>query len=435
MDMQMKITRPANLLWLLTLLSIGFCEVTTADSMSLMQQHGDHDKHFEEIDIGHMRVYYHQRMIGTAIVEKDYIVYQLDGVTKDLLARKSHWRKDLPDVLPELSISQEQAEAMVTGEILFVDLIIISPDSDVFPVGSTTDNPCWVVRSINKQGDYIVTIIDAITEEHLGRGVPPPSAAFSLTGPWYFNPCSGSWYAWSEHAQWWFNEMGYPTEEIEWPTEAMIQSHVQSNEIKLFYELAHGGSTSFASGCLDGSNAEYTYAYEIEAWIAGYEKKPFTFIGSCGGMCSTGPGTFAYEFRKGSNINSTVVGYCGMAEQQCATCWTLSIDWQDALFSYMSLGYTVKDAFEQANADYPACASGNCMRFAGDENYVLDLLTCPADLTGDDQVNIDDIFAALGLWGDCDDPCPPYCAGDMTKDCTVNIDDIFSILGQWGPCE
>ncbi len=60
---------------------------------------------------------------------------------------------------------------------------------------------------------------------------------------------------------------------------------------------------------------------------------------------------------------------------------------------------------------------------------------CPADLTGDDQVNIDDIFAVLGLWGDCPDPCPPYCTGDLTEDCTVNIDDIFAILGQWGPCD
>ena len=59
---------------------------------------------------------------------------------------------------------------------------------------------------------------------------------------------------------------------------------------------------------------------------------------------------------------------------------------------------------------------------------------CPADLTGDDQVNIDDIFAVLGLWGACPDPCPPYCAGDLTEDCTVNIDDIFAILGMWGPC-
>ena len=59
---------------------------------------------------------------------------------------------------------------------------------------------------------------------------------------------------------------------------------------------------------------------------------------------------------------------------------------------------------------------------------------CPADITGDDVVNIDDIFAVLGLWGDCADPCPPYCVGDITEDCTVNIDDVFAILGQWGDC-
>jgi len=60
---------------------------------------------------------------------------------------------------------------------------------------------------------------------------------------------------------------------------------------------------------------------------------------------------------------------------------------------------------------------------------------CPADLTGDDQVDIEDILVVLDLWGDCPDPCPPYCAGDLTEDCTVNIDDIFAILGMWGPCE
>ncbi len=67
--------------------------------------------------------------------------------------------------------------------------------------------------------------------------------------------------------------------------------------------------------------------------------------------------------------------------------------------------------------------------------YELNTSPCPADLTGDDQVNIEDIFAVLGLWGACPDPCPPYCSGDLTEDCTVNIDDIFAILGLWGPCE
>jgi len=68
-------------------------------------------------------------------------------------------------------------------------------------------------------------------------------------------------------------------------------------------------------------------------------------------------------------------------------------------------------------------------------NGIPDECECQADLNGDDVVNINDIFMVLGLWGDCDDPCPPYCPGDLTEDCTVNIDDIFSILGQWGECE
>jgi len=67
--------------------------------------------------------------------------------------------------------------------------------------------------------------------------------------------------------------------------------------------------------------------------------------------------------------------------------------------------------------------------------YEFQVDVCLADLTGDSVVNIDDIFAVLGLWGTCPDPCPPYCTGDLTDDCLVNIDDIFAILGQWGPCE
>ncbi len=85
--------------------------------------------------------------------------------------------------------------------------------------------------------------------------------------------------------------------------------------------------------------------------------------------------------------------------------------------------------YDDTCSGYPYCNSGSV--------YIFNISTtpCPADLTGDDQVNIDDIFAALGLWGDCPDPCPPYCAGDLTEDCTVNIDDIFAILGMWGPCD
>ena len=49
-----------------------------------------------ETETSSLRVHFHQRTIGEAIVEKDYIVYQLDKDTSELVARKSHWRNDLP---------------------------------------------------------------------------------------------------------------------------------------------------------------------------------------------------------------------------------------------------------------------------------------------------------------------------------------------------
>ncbi len=58
---------------------------------------------------------------------------------------------------------------------------------------------------------------------------------------------------------------------------------------------------------------------------------------------------------------------------------------------------------------------------------------CYCDLTGDDVVNIDDVFVVLGLWGDCEEGVIE-CDADVTFDCTVDIDDIFAILGNFRPC-
>jgi hypothetical protein len=213
---------------MLPILSVLLCVAAAAAPTDLFEQYGDDGRYFEEIEIGSMLVYFHQRMIGEATVEKDYIVYQLDKDTGELLARKSHWRTDLPAILPRPRISREQAEAMVNRDVQFSDLYIISPESNVFPLNPTPKNPCWTVRSVGEDGEYVVTIIDAVSGVILGKGVPPPYSAFSLTGPIYFNPCSSSWSSWSQNAEMWFNAMGYSTEEIVWPIEAEIQSHIQS---------------------------------------------------------------------------------------------------------------------------------------------------------------------------------------------------------------
>jgi len=141
------------------------------------------DKEFEKVEIGDMIVYWQQRMIDDAIVEGDYIVYQFDKDTKELIDKKTHWRSDLPDhVIPV--ITKGEAESMAKGEVQFTQLYIISPESDVFPLDPTPQNPCWVVRSVDN-GKMIVTIIDAVEGKILGYGVPPPP---ELGGPDW-----GSW--------------------------------------------------------------------------------------------------------------------------------------------------------------------------------------------------------------------------------------------------
>ena len=71
-----------------------------------------------------------------------------------------------------------------------------------------------------------------------------------------------------------------------------------------------------------------------------------------------------------------------MADPHCASCWIVSVDWQDALFTYMNNGDTVKEAFDKALADYPVCASSpSCMRFAGDVNFRVIREECDYCLT------------------------------------------------------
>jgi hypothetical protein len=184
------------------------------------------DRVFREYEVGNLIVYWHQRMIDEAFVEKDYIVYQFDKATEELVAVRSHWREDLPEHLPANLVSRSDAEALVDGKVLRSSLYIISPESDVYPLEPTPENPCWIVW--HQSGGLVITIIDAVTGAVLGNGIPPPYEGFSLSGPWDFNPCSGTWTSWRQNAASWFATMGYSTESAAWPTESQVRGHVQS---------------------------------------------------------------------------------------------------------------------------------------------------------------------------------------------------------------
>lgn len=341
----------------------------TASEDELLGKYETSDKVFEKYEIGDKIVYWHQRMIDEAIVEGDYILRQVDKNTLELLKEETHWRVDLPEHLPPI-IAKEQAEFLVLGDVQFAQLYYISPDSDVFPIEPAPENPCWVVRSI-ENSNINITIVDAVTGEVLGYGIPPPYKGFSLSGPTDRYRCQGAWDNWYKNAETWFNTMGYSCEAMKWPTEAEVKDHIQSTETAMFYELSHGGSGAFKSRCSWEEDSDVIDAQEIHDWIEDYPKMPFTFIGSCGGMCDTSPGTLSYEFRKGSIEDAATVGYCGMVDDACRLCWVYSVKWQNALFNYMNQGQTVKEAFNNAMAHWPVCWPWRCMQFAGDEDFAI----------------------------------------------------------------
>jgi len=346
-------------------------DMITASQDALLAMHEKSNRVYMKLKNREIKIvsYFHQREIGQAIVEKDFIRYQFDIDTGELIENTVQWRSGLPAQLPRV-ISQEQAESMAEGMVQFSKLYIISPESNVYPIKPTPKNPCWVVRSIDGEG-MIITIIDAITGEKLGYGVPPPATGYSLSGPQPedVTDCDDPWNNWYVNAWLWFTAMGYPTTAHEFPRTATIQSYVQNDDTAMFYEIAHGNSYGFRNWC-----PEYTTADDVESWLwrDEYANIAFTFLGSCDGMCDTGADTLSREFRKGSNVDTVTVGYCGMSEPQCHSCWDYAVDWQGVLFDYMQQGYTVGYAFDRANLAYPDCAgANNCMRIAGDTGLMV----------------------------------------------------------------
>ncbi|MBA7504705.1 hypothetical protein ES706_03359 [subsurface metagenome] len=137
---------------------------------------------FERYDFGSGTiVYYHGRMIGEARVELDGINYQFNKDTGNFENKIVHWRDDLPDKLPPI-ISKEEAMAIGGGTKAY--LLYIDPESSVSLVEPTPMNPCWEVSIYEEYHDpetnetftynCDVIVVDAVTGEILGHGVPIP---------------------------------------------------------------------------------------------------------------------------------------------------------------------------------------------------------------------------------------------------------------------
>ena len=149
----------------------------------LLGKYEKSDKKFERYEDKEVIVYWHSRKVDNAIVEGDYINYQFDKNTKELIKKTIHWRDDLPEHLP-LVISKEEAESIAKSEgkgkimntsLAHTKLRYIAPDSCWHPIKPTPENPCWIVYFADREGYNIdVIIVDAVEGKILGHGVPFP---------------------------------------------------------------------------------------------------------------------------------------------------------------------------------------------------------------------------------------------------------------------
>ena len=105
------------------------------------------------------------------------------------------------------------------------------------------------------------------------------------------------------------------------------------------------------------------YSSDVTNDMNGRSPMKFAFIGSCDGMLYTGPGSFSYEFRKGQMTDTVTVGFSGMGSCPGSN---VVFEWQDFMFNKMDEGFTIKESFDLASAEFPTIA--DCVVFVGDEN-------------------------------------------------------------------
>jgi hypothetical protein len=338
----------------------------------LLAQYETGDKEFVKKEIADAIVFHHQRMIDEAIVEGDQIIYLFDKETKELRDKAVRWRDDLPEHVT-YNITKENAEKMVSGEISFSHLFIVPLDPKLYPIPAMPYNPCWKI-AVEEDGYIHLKIIDAVTGEYLGEGPPLPYTSLSCDGPISAHPCEQgvTWAYYADLARNSFNLLdtkeGDNCDRLTFPTKSQIENQIKNYETAMIYLFGHSGddqSWKIATGC-DNGDFEWTTVFDIQDWIEDYPKMPFTFLASCRNMCSTGPGTLSYAFRKGSNEATVTVGYCRMDLGDCHEyCWPTGAQlWQMDFFSRLVYGYTVGEAFDYANCYNPSCP--DCFQIAGD---------------------------------------------------------------------
>jgi hypothetical protein len=335
---------------LLTILLLGIPVVTARETPSLLSQYRE-DTNFTELNFTpNLTGFHYQRMIGDAIVEGD-ISYAVFNSSGELITSESNWRDDLPAELPaNLTTAEEAIEIVGRTNTSRAYLYYISPNSSWLNLQPTPENPCWVVwetreMKLSNNGTLpyrFGTVVDAVTGEVLASGTPPitnykpvnpesvPSSepvgsgsnpeVFLLGGPFNLVNCTTGWYDEALEAATYFEDMGYSTLTLEYPSNEVIETYISNLDTAIFVEMSHsGGAGRFYNGCPD-----ITHDEDMRAWMADYPKMPFSLLYGCYIACSPAPQeeySIIGALMKGSSEDTAAVGFCNLPETMCDTCY------------------------------------------------------------------------------------------------------------------
>ncbi len=306
--------------------------------------------------IGKVYVKYWEHVIDGVKIKNDYILLHLDPNNNDILKYEYEWS----DV--EISPKGSIRNLFEPTDYFWKEIVIFNDEEDCtyfYTFNEVQEYPvmCYEVRHYDG-----TTILYSLNGNSIGQGIPAPKDGFSLSG-YHNSTWPDPWINFRLNASYWFSKWCSSNPSISLPTPATISSYVSDPDIQLFYELAHGGSTSFQANTAGSYYYSSGTGNNVQNDMSGRQAMSFAFIGSCDGMKTTGPGTFSYEFRKGSMVGTVTIGYSGMAS--CPG-WGVALPWQDYMFARINANYTVKDAFDMADAQYPTIQPATV--FVGDPN-------------------------------------------------------------------
>ncbi len=306
--------------------------------------------------IGDRHVKYWEHIVNDVYIKNDSILLHMDIENHNILRYERSWTEIDIDLLPALDdLLFEPEDYFWKKAVIFMDnndctCFYIFHESQEFPL------LCWEVR----HNDGTTIMYDFYGYE-IGYGTPAPSSGFLLSG-YHNESLPDPWLNYRLNAEYWFDRWCTLTTGISAPTPATISSYVSNSNYELFYEMAHGNYWVFQAT----SNFSY-HSFELKNDMDGRSPMKFAFIGSCDGMSNTGPGSFSYEFRKGQTTDTVTVGFSGMGSCPGSN---VAFEWQDFMFNKMDEGFTIKESFDLASAEFPTIA--DCVVFVGDVNLTAD---------------------------------------------------------------